>query len=214
MSQPLKQSTKNIPRGTTVIIIDEFGDLGAPRKKHRYFGYAVSKTKNPIKFAGITIGNRKKHTNREFKAHDDDAEGRKKILTDVRKERVVTNAYYVDKTRPPRGWKKGDNQSDNMLLLITKVLDDSVPPTGNVKVIVDNHNAYRKEVTKHINKMSTDKRTVTGDEYNSKSGPYSDLLQTHDYVAYAAGNYLEYDDPSLSDILNMKFRKYQGGDLK
>ena len=116
--------------------------------------------------------------------------------------------------RPPRGWKKGNNQSDNMLLLITKVLNDSVPSNGNVKVIVDNHNAYKNDVTKYINKMSTNKRTVTGGEYNSKSGPYSDLLQTHDYVAYAAGNYVEYNDPSLSDILNMKFRKYQDGDLK
>lgn len=206
MSQPLPESTEYIPVGTTVIIIDEFGDLGAtpkdPTKKRRrkYFGYAVSITDDPGGFAGLTDDNRTKH--RELKAWKDSPEGRKKIAEGIAGMNVDARAYCVDKDDPPKGWKgKG---SGDMNRLFRYSVEESLPKEGKVLVIVDRHSSLG-DVDRFLKEQSKDKLKVRGDKYDSHSGLYSELLQTHDYVAYAAGIAKEHNDRSLSDIIGIKF---------
>ncbi len=56
----LKESTATIPKGTVVMVVDEFGDLGVTpknpvrKRRRRYFGYAISVTDKPKDFADLT----------------------------------------------------------------------------------------------------------------------------------------------------------------
>lgn len=211
MSKSLKQSTKNIPRGTTVMVIDEFGDLGVtpkdPTKKRRcrYFGYAVSVTDKPKKFAALTDNNRRVRR-KELKASLDSLEGRKKIAEGVGDMNVDVRVYYVDKDNPPRGWSGKKGSSEDMEKLFHHSVKDSLPEKGNVLVVVDRHSGH-KNVEKFLKEQSKDELKVKGNTYDSASGPYSELLQTHDYVAYAATDVVEYKNRDLSDIMGMKLCK-------
>lgn len=213
MSAHLKEGTKNIPKGTTVAIVDEFGKLGAPGKHRRYFGYTISITKDPIGFANLTMHNRIKSPGKEIKARDDTDGGRLKVIEGARRLRISSATFYIDKKNPPRGWKK-DKPSENMRKLLSKSLEESLPEKGRVKLIVDHHTGYRGRMGNIVESLSTPKREVTGGEYNSSSGPYSDLLQTQDYITYAAAGKVEYDEPNLSDRIKMRFRKFIGGELR
>lgn len=209
----MKEDTATIPKGTTVVIVDEFGKMGAPGKGRRYFGYALSVTKDPIGFAKLTAHNRAKNPGKEVKARDDTDKGHFKVINGAKKLRVSSAAFYIDKENPPRGWKN-DKSSESMRKLFTKSLEKTLPEDGKVKVIVDHHTGYRGKVKSIVEGMSTPEREVTGNEYNSSSGPYSDLLQTQDYITYAAAGKVEHNEPSLSDRIKMRFRKFIEGDLE
>lgn len=202
----IKKNTKTIPVDSTVVVIDEFGDLGDPNtSRHRYFGFAVSVVKNPKEFAGHTEKNRKRFK-KEIKAKDD--ESRDIVIDGIREQRVGTHACYVDKNNAPRWWSRGKRKSDSMQELFSHTLDETLPDTGNVLVITDHHSGYKGNAESIIGSKSNERRIVKGGEYNSASGPYSDLLQTQDYVAYAASAAVEYGNRSYSDRLKMSFKKF------
>ena len=210
----LKESTATIPKGTVVMVVDEFGDLGVTpkdpvrKRKYRHFGYAVTLTDRPGRFAGLTEINRKTRE-KELKAYWDSPEGRMKIAEGMADLNVDTRAYYVDKDDPPRGWcgKKGSSQ--NMGRLFRRSVKESMPEKGNVLVIVDSHSGHRN-IESFLEEQSGDGLKVRGGAYDSHSGPYSDLLQTQDYAAYAARDAVEHRNRKLSDIIGIKFRRITG----
>ncbi len=210
----LKETTKTIPKGTTVMIIDEFGDLGVTpkdsveKRKHRYFGYAVSVTDKPGDFADLTKDNRRVH-GKELKASRDSYEGREKIAEGIAEMNADVRVYYIDKDNPPRGWSGKKGSSQDMGKLFRHSVKKSLPEEGNVLVIVDHHTGHRN-VESFLEEQSNGDLKVRGNTYNSYSGPYSDLLQTQDYVAHAAGDAVEHNNRKLSDIIGMKFRRITG----
>ena len=206
----LEESTATIPKGTVVMVVDEFGDLGVTpkdptkRRRRRYFGYAVSITDRPKDFADLTKNNRRIH-GKELKAHRDTPEGREKIAEGISEMNVDARAYCVDKDNPPKGWiGDEDNSSRDMNKLFRHSVEESLPEEGNVLVVVDRHTGHT-DVDNFLEKQSKGKLKVKGGLYDSYSGQYSDLLQTHDYVAYAAGSAAEHKDRKLSDIIGLKF---------
>ncbi len=208
----LKESTAVIPKGTVVMVVDEFGDLGVTpkdsdkKRRRRYFGYAVSVTDKPKEFADLTGENRKTHL-RELKANKDTSEGREKIAEGIARMNIDARAYYVDKDNPPKGWSGNEKSSSkDMNRLFRYSVEESLPEEGKVLVVVDRHSAHA-DVDKFLEKQSGNKLKVKGGLFNSHSGQYSELLQTHDYVAYAAGSAVERNNRKLSDIIGIKFPK-------
>jgi hypothetical protein len=207
----LKETTKTIPKGTTVMIIDEFGDLGVtpkdPAKKRRYkhFGYAVSITDKPRKFAHLTENNRRIRV-KELKASQDSPDGRVAVAKGMSDMGVDVRVYYIDKDNPPRGWSGKKGSSQDMGKLFRRSVKESLPEKGNVLVIVDSHTGHRN-IDSFLEEQSKDGLKVRGGQYNSESGLFSDLLQTQDYAAYAARDAVEYRNRKLSDIVHIKFRK-------
>ena len=204
----LKEDTSTIEKGTTVLIVDEFGELGNRlTRKSRNFGFAISVTDDPVSFGKVTKKNRDRDPGIEKKAYMDSTKGRMEIIKEISDLGVVTRVYYVDKDNPPFGWNDENKQSKNFGRLFHHSIKDALPKKGKVMVIVDRHSAHKK-VNEFLKSQSNDKRKVSGDTYDSASGPYSDLLQTQDYVAYAASAAVEYGNRSYSDRLKMSFKKF------
>ena len=205
------------PRGRfagfdTVMVMDEFGNIGVePRTSERKFGYAISVTENPDAFGEITAINRWKNDD-ELKARDDRKHSGR-ILTRIKKQGVRTYAYYVDKEKPPNGWKD-DDRNKVMLKILSHSVDETLPETrGHVYVVVDYHKAYKGAVRPLMLSKSKPWKKVDGDKYDSHVGPCVDVLQTHDYVASAARGNIEIGDPARTSILKMRIRKIEDGDL-
>ena len=71
-------------------------------------------------------------------------------------------------------------------------LDRTVPDIdGNLFLILDHHTAYTPQTPVRIRERYSDRRIVDGDEYDSKSGQFSDLLQTHDNAVFATHKFVE-----------------------
>lgn len=200
----VRYDTGSIPRGTTVIVVDEFGEWGnGPNKKHRHFGYAVAVTDRPVEYARITDGVRKR-VKGEPKAYLC-AGYRDGICTRIGEMGVDCGTYYVDKESPPQGWTN-KNATKDMKGLVRHSLEDAVPKEGRVLVVVDYHSSL-KNIDDVLDCLKKVNPKVAGGVYNSTSGQFSDILQTHDYVAYATGGAVEYEERTLTDKIGMKFRK-------
>lgn len=205
----LKESTATIPKGTIVMVVDEFGDLGVvsedPDKSggSKHFGYAVSITDDPIKFAELT-DDRRKTNGKELKAYKDTYKGKRAVAKGVSDMNVDVRVHYVDKTNPPQGWSGKKGSSKDMDKLFHQSVNDSLPKKGNVLVVVDRHSGHRN-VESFLKEQSKADLNVRGGMYDSYSGPYSELLQTQDYVAYAARDALDYNNRRFSDLIGMKF---------
>ena len=196
----------------TVMVVDEFGNVGKdPKTSETKFGYAVSVTEHPDAFAEITSDNRWR-SSVEKKARDD-LRYQSKITSKIASQGTRTYAYYVDKSDPPKEWDD-DDRGKVMLNILSYSVDRTLPETrGNVFVVVDYHTAYKGAVRPLMQSKSRPWKTVDGDKYNSGEGPYSDILQTHDYVASAARGNIEIGDPTRTRILKMRIHKITDGDL-
>lgn len=191
----------------TVVIIDEFGNSAElPVDHETVFGYALSVTEHPDAVGSLTAWNRIVYGG-EHKATDDPIEAREEMAKKIAKLRVKTYAFYVDKYQPPKGWS-GPARSKVVLRVLDYSLDQVLPKTrGNVFVIVDHHTAYKGKLKVLIESKSDDNRIVSGDQFNSSEGPYSDLLQTHDYVSNSARSATELHEPTRAEILKMKVKR-------
>lgn len=205
---PLRDINGNFPGFDTVMIVDEFGNLGIEPKPHESkFGYAVSITKHPGRFGRVTAGNRTVCSGSdEIKASRDP--DKLNITLDIAKTRVRSFAFYVDKKDPPSWWSK----EDRICIALGQVLDRTLPRTkGNVFVVVDGHSSYRRRcrVKPLVESKSKPGKTVKGDEFDSRQSECSDLLQTHDYVANAARSRIELHHPLRSIILRTRVRRFR-----
>lgn len=207
-----RDSRGRFRRYDTVIVIDEFGNIGRyPKRSETKFGYAVSVTEEPEAFGAITDDNRWKDQG-ERKARDD-LDGQTKITRRIEKLGTRTYAYYVDKNDPPKEWETDDRKAV-MLSILGYSLDRTLPETrGDVLVIVDHHSAYKGSVGPMIESRSRPWKTVDGDKYDSHGGEYSDMLQTHDYVANAVRGDLETGDSRRTGILRTKIFRIRDGEL-
>lgn len=189
---------------TTYVVIDEFGSASPYSRKEKTFGYAASVTEDKAGMERLAKENRKLHnTSEEVKATGKkgrDMWTRIRMSVGIRNLRISTGAYYVDKRRPPLGWdvekhknephsatRKRRNAISKKVLeyTIDRTLDRNTNP--GVFIVID-ENTSLSNVDKICMSKSDDKRTVRGNTYDSSDSKYKDLLQTHDYVANAAGS--------------------------
>lgn len=197
----------------TVMVVDEFGNVGKdPKRSETKFGFSVSVTERPEDFGRVTEMNRILHKT-EWKASDDTQDERVRKTRGIARIGTKTFAYYVDKNHPPAEWLDDDRRKV-MRGMLNYTIDSTLPEThGDVLIVVDHHTTYKGRVRPMIESKSTPWRIVEGDEYKSHQGPYSDLLQTHDYVANAARSKIEIGESTRADILRMRVHKIRGGEF-
>ena len=197
----------------TVMVLDEFGNVGLlPSRSEKYFGYGVSVTKNPEAFAAVTADNRFHHEG-EWKARDDTVEKRARISRCIASTETDTYGYFIDKRNPPEEW-----YADDRAELMTRIMEYSVRSTlpetkGDVLVVVDGHKAYGDRAKQVIERTDSPWKRVTGDQFSSADGEYSDLLQTQDYVANAVRSHLEVGDPTRTTILKTRMHQIENGEI-
>lgn len=197
---------------STIVVVDEFGNTGGPVFKENYFGFGVSLVTNPGVFGRIAQSLRSEYGVDEYKANDASLEDRILISKRIGSLGIKTFACYVQKGPDmPEGMKlpKRYARIDGMLGC---VLDEVLPKTGNIFVIVDWNNQYKgiRKVESICESRSNTNRTVQGSMYNSRgSGPCQDLLQVNDYVANAARIRLEDGLTMRSHIIGTHFRQFR-----
>lgn len=195
---------KSGSRRKTYVIIDEFGNTGDRRPHETKFGYGVSVTKHPRIFGSIAVFNRIIHNRGdELKANDTKLKNRLRVSKAISKTDVKTYAVYVDKDADlPNGWEK--SKRSRMIGVLDATLDETLPKEGTIKVVVDNNNMYpKKRLPELIRSKSNEKRSVSGDQYDSRRGKYHNILQTNDYVANAARSDVELGFTERSRILKI-----------
>ena len=201
---------------STIVVVDEFGNTGGPTFKENYFGFGVSLVTNPGVFGRIAQNLRLEHGVDEYKANDASLEDRILISKRICSLGIKTFACYVQKGPDmPEGMNhpKRYARIDGMLGC---VLDEVLPKTGNIFVIVDWNNQYKgiRKVEFICESRSNTNRTVRGSMYNSKgSGACQDLLQVNDYVANAARIRLEDGLAMRSHIIGTHFRQIRRGTI-
>ena len=205
---PLRDANGNFPGFDTVMIVDEFGNLGVEPKPHESkFGYVVSITKHPGRFGRVTDCNRSAGSeSNEIKASGDP--NKLSVTLHIAKTPVRSFAFYVDKNDPPSWWSR----NDRVCTALSQALDRTLPRTkGNVFVVVDGHTSYKRrcKVKPLVESKSKPGKTVKGDEFDSRQSECSDLLQTHDYVANAARSRIELHHPLRSIILKTRVRRFR-----
>lgn len=189
---------------TTYVVIDEFGSVSPYSEHERVFGYAASITDDKAGMENLAKENRKLHnTSEEVKATGKkgrDMWTRIRMSVGIRNLGIDTSAQYVDKRRPPIEWDadvhKGESdrklrkrRKKMTMRMLDYTIDKSLEKTNTpgVFIVVDKNSAM-SNVSALCTSKSDKQRTVRGDTYDSTESKYRDLLQTHDYVANAAGS--------------------------
>lgn len=206
-------------RSKTYIIIDDFGDVVDYSKLEPTFGYAASITEDLAAFEGISRAHRKElgRPRTEKKASKDTQANQIKVSKRIFGLGVDCRATYVDKASPPTFWVVGKRDGETNKTwrkrkaairreVLDRAIDDSLEgKIGEVEIIIDRHSAYSR-IADLCKSKSTEKRTVTGNTYDSAHGRYHNALQTQDYVANAA-----YSDtkgyPRRREILKIRMKK-------
>lgn len=186
----------------TMVVVDEFGNVGPYHRGERYFGYTLSVTDRPEDFGRISSEHMRTQLERgtlpvktavrvrkngELKAREDTPNGRREVIRQIDGLDVERVSFFVDKKNPPQGWTGAGKTK--AVKLINLALDEVKAETpGDLNVVVDFNTAYGKEkdVMGRSRKRVEDGREVTEGTYSSSEGKYASQLQTHDYATYEA----------------------------
>ncbi len=196
---------------THVVVVDEFGNTGKPCDKEHYFGFGITIVDDPVRFGKISIELRREHHTDEYKANDATVEEKIDVSKKIRGSGVRTFACYVH---------KGPNMPEGMMSpkkfaricgMLGCTLDEVLPKTGQIYVIVDWNNQYKsvKKVESICESRSDSLRKVSGSLHDSAGdSAYADMLQANDYVASAARIRLEGGLSMRSEIIGTSFKQF------
>lgn len=204
--KPVTVNAHGMPVGCkTMLVGDEFGSLSEIPKEHEMtFGFALTVVDRPHEFAGLTEHNRPNGRG-EVKARNDP--DRIQITEAIAKAGFKTYGFYIKKLEPPEGWL-GSEAQEKMVGILNIALGTIFKDlNGNVYIVEDGHTALRGKFDTMIRSHSHDGYVVDGDTYFSKEGQFSDILQTHDYVAAALRGLAEIGDDRRTEILKMNVRR-------
>lgn len=216
---------KGMPEGyDTMIVADEFGNAGLDSSPdERIFRYALSKINRPDAYASITEYNRQVRGPEiqrreglekpvEIKAsHDLNCPRWCQDITILGTKPVIV---YLEKDRPPLGWIGADRAAIQRGVLKKGVEYCIRDSTGRVFLVIDHHSAYPKNLPDIIHDgLTTSDLVVDGDDFSSSQGQFSDVLQTHDQVAYAMHRLLKKNDDRASKHLKPVVRRIAEGDV-
>lgn len=208
----------------TMIVVDEFGNLGPYHEGERYFGYTLSVTDRPEEFGRISsehmerqlelgrlpdkIAGRVRRKG-ELKARDDTPSGRREVLRQINGLGTERMSFFVDKKNPPEGWS-GSGKA-KAVKMIEYALDEAKSRTpGDLDIVVDYSTVYGRqdEVQERSRQRVEDGRRITEGTYSSSKGRYSSQLQTQDYAAYNAfertASHLWVLDPRISKVRSLE----------
>ena len=185
----------------TYIFIDDFGDVSPYSHKEPTFGYAYTITDKREEMASLAKDNRRRLGKKiEAKASDDGLCNRIRMTLAIRSLGNRTGASYVDKRRPPIGWdlERHPNESQKQFKsrkgsirkgVLDQTIDEALNNTESpgVMIVIDEHSALRG-IEELCKSKTTEKMIVRGNTFSSSKSQYKDELQTHDYVANAAGS--------------------------
>ncbi len=204
--QIVEVDERGMPIGYShMLVVDEFGNVGRDPKEHEQtFGYALTDVTHPRRFESLTEHNRESSDD-EIKASGD--KQKYGIADDIVSSGFPTYGVYVDKRDPPQGWERKGRAK-----VMRDVLDFSIGTVlkdieGNVYIVVDFHTAYRGKVPIIARAHSDEHRIVNGDVYDSHSGQFHGVLQTHDHVANSMHSYVESDDDTRVKKMGTKIRR-------
>lgn len=202
------------PKDRHIIVVDEFGNTGPSHRGETKFGFGVSEVRHPRAYVAISHLQRKLHRTDEWKAHDASIAERTATAVMIRATGTKTSCVYVDKDGDiPKGMRERDTKR-RVKGMLGYTLDDTLPKSGAVWVVVDKSNSYGNDRT--VEKICKDRsnriRHVCGGQYNSSDNSDkhkipSSLIQTNDYVTNAARSKTESGMGFRSKVLKTRFRK-------
>ena len=189
----------------TMVIMDEFGNVGPKHEHERNFGMAMTVTNRPDVYESLTEYNRQIYPETEIKAAKDPRSY--DIAGDIGTLGISTYGIYVDKEHAPIDWYELESRKRQLAMIGISL--EAVIPTihGNVYVVVDHHSAYRGSLPEIIRGFSNEGRIVDGDKYDSRDGQFSGLLQTHDTVANSIRGEVELGDKTRTKRFKPVIRK-------